>query len=61
MGKRTYRRNIWGNVVGYESGRRAWEFGCEIQAEAIAAEWCKGGTPSEAEDRYWDSRLTTKE
>ena len=25
--KRTIRRNIWGNLVGYESGKRAEEFG----------------------------------
>lgn len=25
--KRTIRRNIWGNLVGYEGGKRAEEFG----------------------------------
>lgn len=26
-GKRTVRENQWGNIVGYVSGRRFWEFG----------------------------------
>lgn len=26
-GKRKVKRNIWGNTVGYVSGRRFWEFG----------------------------------
>lgn len=34
--KRTIRRNIWGNIVGYEGGKRVEEFG-----EAFDP-WCEG-------------------
>lgn len=48
MAKRTFRRNIWGNVVGYEGGRRAHEFGCAVDAERVAEIWASGRTVHEA-------------
>jgi hypothetical protein len=46
-GKRTARRNVWGNVVGYVSGRRYKEFGDgygprgEFPADVV--EWLEAG------------------
>ncbi|MBU9405997.1 hypothetical protein KTE46_09970 [Burkholderia multivorans] len=48
--KRTWKRNIWGNVVGYEGGRRAEEFGCAPHAERWAMAWANGMTREDAED-----------
>lgn len=49
-GKRTVRINIWGNVVGYVSGKRFWEFGergtCN---EATAKAWAEGESLEEAQ------------
>lgn len=47
--KRTWRRNIWGNVVGYEGGRRVQEFGCAGYADKWAEEWSKGLSVEDAE------------
>ena len=41
-GKRSVRRNIWGNMVGYVSGRRFWEFGSNASSERDADLWAKG-------------------
>lgn len=43
-GKRSVRRNIWGNLVGYVSGRRFWEFGQAYDAgnETTAKAWAAG-------------------
>ena len=32
LSKRSIRRNIWGNLVGYEAGRRVEEFGDAFSA-----------------------------
>lgn len=42
MAKRSWRRNIWGNVVGYEGGRRVEEFGCADYADLWAEKWAGG-------------------
>lgn len=47
--KRTWRRNIWGNVVGYEGGRRVEEFGCERYADRWAMAWANGMSRNDAE------------
>lgn len=47
--KRTWKRNRWGNVVGYEGGRRVIEFGCQPWSERWAEWWCTGLTSEEAE------------
>lgn len=49
-GKRTIKRNVWGNVNGYVSGRRFWEFG---QDEKTAEFWLKGATLEEAYNDCW--------
>lgn len=42
-GKRSVRTNIWGNVVGYVSGRRFWEFGADgITTRRESAMWVAG-------------------
>ena len=41
-GKRSFRRNIYGNIVGYVSGKRFWEFGCGASAEGDAQYWVDG-------------------
>lgn len=41
-GKRSLRRNIYGNVVGYVGGKRFWEFGCGASAETDAELFVKG-------------------
>lgn len=44
-GKRVIKINIYGNVVGYVSGRRFWEFGeCNSTSEADAEAWRAGAT-----------------
>lgn len=49
-GKRSVRTNIWGNVVGYVSGRRFWEFGSAGGwTDKVAAEWLKGKTLEQAQ------------
>ena len=49
-GKRTIRKNVWGSVVGYVSGKRFWEFGLVgTWNEAVAANWCSGETLEEAQ------------
>ena len=47
--KRSWKRNIWDNVVGYESGRRAEEFGCDSYADRWAEAWATGLTREAAE------------
>ncbi|KVR21652.1 hypothetical protein WK13_34510 [Burkholderia ubonensis] len=47
--KRSWKRNIWGNVVGYEGGKRIEEFGCAGYAERWAMAWANGMTREEAE------------
>ena len=44
-GKRSIRLNIWGNWVGYVSGRRWMEFGCQAWAEREAREWLEHQPP----------------
>lgn len=46
-GKRSVRRNIWGNTVGYVSGRRFWEFGDDEKAAGL---WVRGATLEDARD-----------
>lgn len=46
---RTWRRNIWGNVVGYEGRSRAEEFGCHTWSERWAMAWCQGMSRENAE------------
>lgn len=42
-GKRAVRANIYGNLVGYVSGRRFWEFGAnEAWNKRVADEWLQG-------------------
>jgi hypothetical protein len=41
--KRSLRRNIWGNLVGYEAGKRAEEFGdafCQWN-QSVAQAWAE--------------------
>jgi hypothetical protein len=40
-GKRSIKRNIWGNTNGYVGGRRFWEFGTD---ETSAQFWVDGAT-----------------
>lgn len=42
--KRTIRKNIYGNWVGYLGGKRAEEFGDHANSEAYANEWLATGT-----------------
>ena len=49
-GKRTVKRNIWGNWVGYVSGRRFWEFGVD---EKSANFWAEGATLEAAHNECW--------
>lgn len=50
-GKRSVKRNIWGNLVGYVSGKRFWEFGEAFNGgnEATAEAWVKGASLEEAQ------------
>lgn len=42
-GKRTVKTNIYGNVVGYISGRRFWEFGADgITTKRESEMWVAG-------------------
>ena len=41
-GKRSVRWNIYGNWVGYVSGKRWKEFGCQPWSEREANEWLEG-------------------
>lgn len=56
MKKRSAKRNVWGNVVGYEGGRRAEEFGHADYADLWAELWVSGMSREEAECRALDSR-----
>lgn len=49
MAKRSWRRTVWGNVNGYERGRRVEEFGDEPWSERVAEEWVLGATRADAE------------
>lgn len=44
-GKRTVRENIWGNIVGYVSGRRFIEFGVTNTSNRRTAEAWKNNDP----------------
>jgi hypothetical protein len=49
VGKRTIKTNIYGNVVGYVSGRRFWEFGADsITVQREADMWANKGYSLEA-------------
>lgn len=48
-GKRTVRRNVYGNVVGYVSGKRFWEFGCDAWAAKVANVWLGGKSLEDAQ------------
>ena len=49
-GKRTVKHNIWGNIVGYVSGKRFWEFGTRDRCnEAVANAWQAGATIEDAQ------------
>lgn len=47
-GKRTVRKNIYGNVKGYVSGKMFWEFGCNEIADKVAEAWKNGATLEDA-------------
>lgn len=50
-GKRSVRCNIWGNIVGYVSGKRFWEFGASnIVDEEIAEKWKNGASLKEVHE-----------
>lgn len=50
-GKRAVRINIWGNIVGYVSGFRFWEFGTNNYTNRCIAEaWLAGKTLKEANE-----------
>lgn len=53
--RRTWTRNIWGNVVGYQGGQRAEEFGCAGYADAWAAYWATGMDREAAEGAALDA------
>lgn len=48
VGKRTVRINIYGNVVGYVSGKRFWEFGSRSATNEADAEAWKNGASLES-------------
>jgi len=49
FGKRSFRTNIYGNIVGYVSGRRFWEFGSNgATAQREADMWANKGYSLEA-------------
>lgn len=49
-GKRTVKNNIYGNIVGYVSGKRFWEFGSIDKCnEATAKAWAQGESLEEAQ------------
>lgn len=43
QGKRSIRWNVYGNWVGYVSGKRWKEFGCQAWSEREANEWVQEG------------------
>lgn len=47
-GKRSVHRNRYGNIVGYVSGKRFWEFGYNLSDEKDAEHWKKGLSLKEA-------------
>lgn len=49
-GKRTVRCNIYGNSVGYVSGRRFWEFGTDHKSAEF---WSKGASLEDAYNKCW--------
>ena len=49
-GKRTVKRNIWGNTNAYVSGRLFWEFGTD---EKSAKFWGEGETLDAAYNECW--------
>ena len=49
-GKRSIKRNIFGNTVGYVSGRRFWEFG---EDETSAQFWADGNSLERAYTDCW--------
>jgi hypothetical protein len=49
-GKRRVRQNIWGNWVGYVSGRRFWEFGADAKSASF---WENGATLEAAHVDCW--------
>lgn len=49
-GKRSIRRNVWGNVNGYVSGRHFWEFGCDMRS---AEYWQAGASLEHAHLDCW--------
>ncbi|MDF0506537.1 hypothetical protein POK33_37935 [Burkholderia cenocepacia] len=54
--KRSWKRNIWGNVVGYEGGKRAEEFGDQPWSERWAVAWANGMTRDDAESFALNNR-----
>lgn len=50
-GKRSIKTNIYGNIVGYVSGKRFWEFGANGESNKCDAElWAKGYSLQEIHD-----------
>lgn len=49
-GKRTIKQNIYGNTVGYVSGKRFWEFGTDAKSAEF---WVKGATLEAAHVDCW--------
>lgn len=49
-GKRSIRKNEWGNWYGYVSGRRFWEFGTDNKS---AVHWSNGATLEDAYVKCW--------
>lgn len=47
--KRTWKMNIYGNVVGFEGARRVEEFGCQPWSERWAMAWANGMSREDAE------------
>ena len=56
--KRTYKMNIYGNVVGYVGGRRFVEFGCQPHAELWGQKWAEGLNYEAAETAALDERTS---
>lgn len=49
-GKRSVRRNVYGNIKGYVSGKQFWEFG---EDQRSADYWCAGHTLDDAYGKCW--------
>ncbi|MGO8241299.1 hypothetical protein ACC806_34745 [Rhizobium ruizarguesonis] len=49
-GKRSVKRNVFGNTAGYVAGKRFWEFGTD---EKSAGFWVKGETLARAYVDCW--------